>query len=204
MNWIIAYAPLAAIASGITAGLITVLQRGKTRVLLLLLQYFCVAWLISLALEMRIALIKLVAGMIVCGVFAVTETEIGRSPRAFEREEQTGLFFRMIAALLVSTGALGLGRASVFQLPAISGVGIASSMILVGLGLLQLGLARQPIAIGFGLLTLISGFEIVYSALEPSIAMVGLLAIVHIGIALSLSIVALDIDLRCKDEGATN
>ncbi len=194
VNWIAAYAPIAAVTSGVTAGLLIVLQQRKIRIILLAIQYFCVTWLVSLTLEIRVAVIKLIAGWIVCGVFAVSYIQKTREGGVAEREVSAGLSFRMIAVLLVSTGALGLGRSPVFDLPGISGIGIASSILLSGLGLLQLGLSRRPIGTGFGLLTLISGFEIIYSALEPSLAVMALIAIVHIGIGLVLSIIEVDIE----------
>ena len=55
---------------------------------------------------------------------------------------------------------------------------------LICLSFLHLGLCEEPLRVGVGLLTFLSGFEITYSILEPSLAVVGLLACVHVGIAL--------------------
>ena len=56
-------------------------------------------------------------------------------------------------------------------------------MILLGMGLLQLGMSDQPLRIIVGLLTLLSGFEVLYAAIENSVLVAGLLAVVTLGIA---------------------
>ena len=57
--------------------------------------------------------------------------------------------------------------------------------MLAGLGLLQIGLNEMPMQVGFGLLTLLSGFDLFYVALEPSLAVAGLLSAVGFLIALA-------------------
>jgi hypothetical protein len=56
---------------------------------------------------------------------------------------------------------------------------------MVGLGLLLVGLSETPMQVGFGLLTFLSGFDLFYVALEPSLAVAGLLGAVSFLIALS-------------------
>jgi hypothetical protein len=57
-------------------------------------------------------------------------------------------------------------------------------MILIALGLLHLGLTSQPFRVVLGLLTVLSGFEILYAAVESSILITGLLAAVTLGLAM--------------------
>jgi hypothetical protein len=57
--------------------------------------------------------------------------------------------------------------------------------LLAGLGLLQIGLSEMPMQVGFGLLTFLSGFDLFYVALEPSLAVAGLLSAVGFLIALA-------------------
>jgi hypothetical protein len=72
----------------------------------------------------------------------------------------------------------------------------------MGLGLLQIGITEEPLRVGAGLLTLLSGFEIAYSSIEPSLAVVALLAAVHLGIALVVSYLLLVVrDERPIPEG---
>jgi hypothetical protein len=58
------------------------------------------------------------------------------------------------------------------------------SFMLIGIGLLQLSLSSYPLRVIMGLLTILSGFEIIYAAIETSTLVTGLLAGVNIGLAL--------------------
>jgi hypothetical protein len=58
-------------------------------------------------------------------------------------------------------------------------------MIMMGMGILQLGLTSIPFRTILGLLTVISGFEILYATMEESLLVVGLLAMVNLGLALT-------------------
>jgi hypothetical protein len=51
------------------------------------------------------------------------------------------------------------------------------------MGLMQFGMSSLPGRLMLGLLTLLSGFEILYSSMEKSILVVGLLAILTLGLA---------------------
>jgi hypothetical protein len=51
--------------------------------------------------------------------------------------------------------------------------------------LLQLGITLHPIRVILGLLTTLTGFEILYSTIENSILVSGLLAVVTLGLALT-------------------
>jgi hypothetical protein len=57
-------------------------------------------------------------------------------------------------------------------------------LILIGIGLLHLGLTAQPLRVVLGLLTVLSGFEILYAAVESATLVAGLLAGVNLGLAL--------------------
>jgi hypothetical protein len=189
-------APIATILSGITAGVIIVSDDYRLRLSMLALQYICVTTLVSLNLPIRIAIIKLFAGWIACIMLGLTSrkmgwyTKIGSLP--------TGWIFRMIAVLLVSTSAIGFGQIKFFEILGIHRVNVASTVLLMGLGILQLGLTEQPIGIGIGLLTIMSGFEILYSSLEPSLAILALLASIHIGIALAITLISLDVKSKVE------
>ena len=61
------------------------------------------------------------------------------------------------------------------------------AMLLLSLGLLHLGISEEPFRVGMGLLTALAGFEILYVAVEPSLAVLALMAAVHIGIAIIVS-----------------
>jgi hypothetical protein len=68
--------------------------------------------------------------------------------------------------------------------PGITLAPAVGALVLMGLGLLQLGLTSHPIRVIIGLLTIISGFEIIYTVVELSALVAGLLAGVTMGLAL--------------------
>jgi len=55
---------------------------------------------------------------------------------------------------------------------------------LISLGLLHLGLTTDVLRVILALLTVLSGFEILYAAVEGSILVAGLLSIVNLGLGL--------------------
>jgi hypothetical protein len=57
-------------------------------------------------------------------------------------------------------------------------------LILITLGLVQLGLTMQPLRVVIGLLTLLSGFGILYAAVESSVLITGLLAVITLGLSI--------------------
>jgi len=61
------------------------------------------------------------------------------------------------------------------------------ALFLVASSLLNLGLGTNQLRIGIGLLTLVSGAELIYGFIEPSLALIALLAMVHLGIVLVFS-----------------
>ncbi len=197
MNFFEDLAPIATILSGITAGVIIVSVDHRLRLGMLALQYLCVTILNTLALPLQIAVIKLIAGWLACIVLGITIAQSGWYRADSGRGAlPTGWVFRMIAVLLVSTSAIGIGQFTLFDFLGIQKISNASTLLLIGLGILQIGLAAQPIGFGVGLLTILSGFEILYSSLEPSLAVMALLASIHVGIALAVSIITIDVEER--------
>ena len=57
-------------------------------------------------------------------------------------------------------------------------------LLLAGMGLLQMGMTSQPLRMVIGLLTFLAGSEIIYSALENSVLVAGLLAAIDLSLAL--------------------
>jgi uncharacterized membrane protein len=71
------------------------------------------------------------------------------------------------------------------MIPGISRPVVAGGLLLAGMGLLHLGMTAEILRVIPGLLTFLSGFEILYAAVETSILLAGLLAIVNLGLALT-------------------
>jgi hypothetical protein len=180
MNWI----PLALVAAAAFA--LIVVERPGIQIAILAAQYASVAWLSSLALPPQVAAVKVVAGMITCGVLALTVA----GSHSYD-ESSSGRAFRVIAAILIMGAAIGVGRTNWMRIPDIQPEAIMAAAILMSLGLLQLGLFRSPLRVCIGLITLLSGFEIAYAVIEPALAILALLASVHIGLAMVVSYLTL-------------
>jgi hypothetical protein len=58
------------------------------------------------------------------------------------------------------------------------------AILLIGMGLLHLGMTTRPLRVLIGLLTMLSGFDLLYAAVENSVLVAGLLAVVTLGLAL--------------------
>jgi hypothetical protein len=103
--------------------------------------------------------------------------------------EETGLWprgrlFRLFAAGMVLLIVLAT-TPSVDTIMADAGYAVTGgSLLLIGMGLLHLGITDYNLRVVIGLMTVLSGFEILYSAVEGSILVAALLAVVNLGLAL--------------------
>lgn len=145
-------------------------------------QYLLVFLLITLALPTGLALVKLLVGWMVTALFISEWKLIGEDWE--NRTAVSGNILRGgVVLLLWIVLYLALPLLQVW-FPVNRNL-LLGGMILLSSGIIQVGLSRQVLRIVFGLLTLFSGFEIIYAALEPSVLVSGLLALVNIGIGLT-------------------
>jgi hypothetical protein len=93
--------------------------------------------------------------------------------------------FSLLAVFLISVAAYTAALRLPLPESVISADITLACYLLAGLGLLQIGLNEMPMQVGFGLLTFLSGFDLFYVALEPSLAVAGLLSAVGFLIALA-------------------
>lgn len=149
-------------------------------------QYLLAFLLITPSWPLELAAVKLVSGWIAASILGLTRLNMeDEASEPVATSVPTGRGFQVLAAgliLLIVAGAAP--RLTAWT----SGIGINQAwggLLLVGIGLLQLGLRHGPFRIALGLLTLFSGFEILYAAVEASTLVAGLLAIVNLGIALA-------------------
>lgn len=186
---LIAYRYIAAVAAPLAAIFILLVERRVVKIYALSIQYAMAAWLMTASLPLESAAAKLVAGLISSMIFywgaarSSREQALEGASAGFPR----GRVFRVIAVLLVVTGVLGVSFDTWIPVEALDPFVQQAAMLLLVLGILGIGLFINPLQVGISLVTIISGFEIVYSAVEPSLAIVALLALVHLGIALVIS-----------------
>lgn len=168
----------------VTATILIISWDWRISIFFLAIQYLCVFVLVSMSWPLETAAVKLVAGWIACAVMGlallnIPEESIKGNPRLI-----SDIIFRLMASILAGLFAFTGGANLVIWLPEVTVQQAYGSMILIALGLLHLGLTNHPFRVVLGLLTVLSGFEILYAAVESSILITGLLAIVSLGLAL--------------------
>ena len=188
---------IAVLAAG---SILVVFSDWRVSLAALLVEYAGAALLLTQIVIVEVALVKLIAGLLVVSVLGLTAWQLnfgypsqpGVAGWQTRFELPTALPFRVMAVILAVVAALFLASQPQLALPGVdqAPVANAASYVLMALGLLNLGLTEEPIGAGLGLLTLMLGFEIFYAAVEPSLAVVALIAAVELALALAVSYLA--------------
>jgi hypothetical protein len=168
----------------ITATILIISWDWRISIFCLAIQYICVFILVSISWPLETAAVKLVAGWIASAVMGLALLNTPGGSINGSTKQISDIIFRLLAAILAGLFAFTGGANLVIWLPNITVQQAYGSMILIALGLLHLGLTNHPFRVVVGLLTVLSGFEILYAAMESSILITGLLAIVTLGLAL--------------------
>jgi len=130
------------------------------------------------------ASVKLVAGWMSAAILGMTRSSFPSQ----EIDEQgiwpRGRLFRLFAAGIVLL-VVSVVSPTVDTIMADAGYAVTGgSLILIGMGLLHLGITSYILRVVIGLMTVLSGFEILYSAVEGSILVAALLATINLGLAM--------------------
>jgi hypothetical protein len=128
------------------------------------------------------ASVKLVAGWMSAAILGMTRS--GLPVDELDNDGTRGRLFRMFMAgmVVMIVAAVTPGVDTVM---ADAGYAVtAASLLLIGIGLLNLGVTSYILSVVIGLMTVLSGFEILYSAVEGSVLVAGLLAVINLGLAL--------------------
>jgi len=157
-------------------------NRWRFNIAAIAVQYLAVFWFVSQVWPIGLASIKLIAGWMSSAMLAAAITASER-PDAVPPVLSSRIF-RVIGGVFVLILAISAAPLAAdwiaAPLPA-----IITSLLLIGMGLLQLGSTNNPLRVIIGLLTILSGFEIVYAAGVASVLVTGLLALVTLGLALA-------------------
>jgi len=189
----------------IAGGLLVVVTDWRLSFAALFVEYLGAAILITQLVLLEVALVKLLVGVLVVTLLIITGWQAGFGQglvpagdafpprRRLGFEVRTGLPFRFLAVLMVSVAVIYVAGQPQLMLPGLDHAPAlnTASYVMLGLGLLNLGLTEEPMNAGMGLLTTLIGFEMFYAAVEPSLAVVALLAGVHFAIGLAVSYLAL-------------
>jgi hypothetical protein len=117
-------------------------------------------------------------------VLGMTQLDAKNNPLP-ETSWPEGSLFRVFAAGLVVITVTSAAQPVNAWLPIASLPLVWGGLILIGMGLLHLGLTVHPLRVTLGLLITLAGFEILYTSLENSILVSGLLAVITLGLALT-------------------
>lgn len=172
----------------LTSLLLLISRNWRWSIAALALQYIGVFLLVALNWPIEMAVTKIVAGWMAGAVLGIAISEaFVASPENWSGADKlspSSSIFRLLAAILVGLVVLSAAPNVIEWIPGASLPLLWGSLILIGNGLLHLGLSTQPLRVVLGLLTIMSGFEIIYSAVETSTLVAGLLAAVNLGLAL--------------------
>ncbi len=157
----------------------------RLSIIFLAVQYLGMFILVLQHWPLGMASVKVVAGWMAAAILGMTRS--GLPTQGFDEESiwPRGRLFRLFAAgvvgLIVSAATPGVST-----IMADAGFAVTSgSLLLIGMGLLHLGITVSILRVTIGLMTVLSGFEILYSAVEGSILVAALLAIINLGLALA-------------------
>jgi hypothetical protein len=98
---------------------------------------------------------------------------------------RSGKLVAFFSALLIWLMVLAYSDELVPVFPGLDPYSAIACLLLIGMGLLSLGFSGRPLPTFLALMTTLSGFEIIYAAVESSALMAGLLASVNLVIALT-------------------
>jgi hypothetical protein len=179
-----------------TGTLLLLVRDWRISIGLLALQYLAMFLVVLMMWPFSVALIKLMVGWMVAAVLSTS----GTARDAFQEEPllPMGRVFRITMAALILIVVLSAAPQLNRLLPEINIWVIRCGLLSIGLGLAHVGISTRPYRIILGLLTILTGFEIMYAAVEVSFLVIGLL--VGVNLALALAGVYFGLFLRAEDQ----
>ncbi len=156
-------------------------------------QYLGVFVLVSNSLPINLAAVKLVIGWMAGAILGVSRVNlVSRERRRWPTERLYYLFVSLIIILTVATIVPDILN----WVPGIQLYQAWGGLLLIGMGLIHMGFASRGLRVILSLLTFLAGFEILYAVVESSALVVGLLAIVNLGIAMAGAYLMTDTELE--------
>jgi hypothetical protein len=180
----VTFAWIAVVAIFITAVGLLLVQDWRWSISLFAVQYIA---MFVLALEhwpLGMASVKVVAGWMGAAILGMTRSGLPSENLVEANTWPGGRLFRIFAAVMV-VFIVAAVTPSVDTIMADAGFAVTTgSLLLIGLGLLHLGITAHILRVTIGLMTVLAGFEIIYSTVEGSVLVAALLAVINLGLAL--------------------
>ncbi len=174
----------AVIIVSLTGTFILISKDWRFCILALAVQYCGVFILVEASWPVEMAVAKMVAGWMSGAILGIAMASTPATWRKSDQSMHFGPVFRVLAAIIVVLTISSLVTHSDAWFAMIITPIRWGSFLLIGFGILQLSLSSHPLRIIIGLLTALSGFEVIYAAIETSTLVTGLLAGVNLGLAL--------------------
>jgi hypothetical protein len=210
--------------------MIVIAEDRRIMLVALVFQYVLAGLLFSQMMPSQVVIVKVLSGLLLCLIFLVSAWQTGWSPRRLlsgtygqantvpleprqflgnkNRKPSTlggGIALRVFAVILVGVVGIQLyTRYTTYSLQewlpeAPDGV-ILAAVQMMCLGLLVVGLTDEPLRVGIGLLTVMTGFGLFYSLLDPALVVIGLLSAVELSVTLGTSYLAI---VEARSSGGT-
>lgn len=174
---------LAFVMIALSAMIILVFRDWRFNAGALAVQYLAVFYLVSLSWPISLAVVKLIVGWMATAAIGLTcLRQMGHEETD---ETPSSLLFRGLSGLMVILVIFVVStplQESIF--PNLSLVIIRSGSMLIGMALMQLGTNARPYLTIMSLLSFLAGFEIIHAGLERSTLLIGLMAVINLGLAL--------------------
>ena len=169
----------------ITSVGIMLVRDWRWLIILLAVQYVGVFILTLQHWPMGMAAVKVIAGWMSAAILGMTRSNLIDEQDPANNILPQGRFFRFVAATIVGL-IVAAGTTRVDAMMADAGLAVsAGSLLLIGMGLLHLSVTDRILQVTVGLMTVLAGFEILYTAVESSTLVAALLAVVNLGLALA-------------------
>ncbi|HJS17873.1 MAG TPA: hypothetical protein VJ785_03945 [Anaerolineales bacterium] len=179
------FAWIAVVLILITSTGLLIVRDWRWLMILLAVQYLGMFVLVLQHWPLGMASVKLVAGWMSTAILAMTRSGFPLQTLDEQSTWPRGRLFRLFAAGIILL-IVSVITPAVDTIMADAGYAVTGgSLLLVGMGLLHLGITSYILRVVIGLLTVLSGFEILYSAVEGSILVAALLAAINLGLAMA-------------------
>lgn len=175
---------IAVILLVITSTGLLLVRDWRWSIILLAMQYLGMFVLTLQHWPIGMAAVKVVAGWMSAAILGMTRSGLSSEDPQEESIWPRGRLFRLFAAAIILL-IVAVVTPSVDKIMADAGFAVTNgSLLLMGMGLLHLGITARILPVTIGLMTVLAGFEILYSSVEGSVLVAALLAVINLGLAL--------------------
>lgn len=178
--------PLAVLVT-LTSITLLVMADWRWRIGALALQYLGVFLIVINYFPFILATARMVGGWMSCALLglAMYNKSGAEDDALLPVNRFSGRVYRLLSAAIGVMVVISVVPLASDMIPTLSTIQLAAALILICNGLLNFSLSSEPLPVILGLLTLLCGFQIIYSSIEASTLVTGLLAVIDLGLALT-------------------